>query len=446
MKIYFEALGCPKALVDAEKMCAVLFEDLDHEVVFDPEEADAVIVNTCGFIESAKQESINAILTHAQLKQNKPDLILAVSGCMVSRYHEELKKEIPEIDAFIGVKDPSKIKQIFSKIIDKPMLDEGEFKDTKQSNRSLLFSGFRHAWIKIAEGCDKKCAFCAIPLMRGTQRSRKESDILDEAKILLDQGIRELIVIAQDPVNYGIDLVHQRRLIPLLQQLETIGFDWIRVQYLFPDPMLLELADLFYQSSVFCNYIDVPLQHVSGNILQDMRRPGNLDSMVKLFEDMRRNNPDLAIRTSFIAGFPGETSDDADQVSQFLKIVKADRVGFFSYSREEGTESYVYSNQVDSHIAQDRIQHWADIQRQISTERLQRLVGQELICISEGISEDIDNQTCMIMRTQYDAPEIDGIVRVLVPKDTGIEFPGMAKVKITASDDHDLDAVLIEEV
>ncbi len=446
MKIYFDALGCPKALVDAEKMCAHLFDSGEHHAVFDPEEADAVIVNTCGFIESAKQESINAILDHAELKRKKPDLILVVSGCMVARYHEELKEEIPEIDAFIGVKDPSKIKDIFIQRKNKAMLDQGEYQDTTQSKRSLLFSGFKHAWIKIGEGCNRACGFCAIPLMRGKQRSRVEQDILDEAKMLLDQGIRELIVITQDPVNYGVDLNNTRSLIPLLQKLETIGFDWIRVQYLFPDPMLIELAELYKNSSVFCNYIDVPLQHISGDILKSMKRPGDFDSMAKLFADIRTANPEIALRTSFIAGYPGEKDTDANQISEFLREVQADRVGFFTYSHEEDTSSYTMENQVPKAVAQDRVTQWAAIQQQISTERLRRLVGKNLICIGEGISEEENGERVMIMRSEFDAPEIDGTVRVKVPKNIEIELLEMAEVTIIDSDDHDLDAIFVREI
>ncbi|MGL4389250.1 MAG: 30S ribosomal protein S12 methylthiotransferase RimO [Brevinema sp.] len=445
MKIFFDALGCPKALVDAEKMCAYLFEGDGHYPVYDPTEADAIIVNTCGFIESAKQESIDAILSHAALKKDNPNLILAVSGCMVARYHEELKAEIPEIDAFIGVKDPAKIKEIFNKKETKPMLDEGDFKDTAQSNRSLMFSGFKHAWIKIGEGCNRSCTFCAIPLMRGKQRSRIEEDIVDEAKRLLDEGIRELIVITQDPINYGIDSINTRRLIPLLQKLEPLGFDWIRVQYLFPDPMMIELASLYYESKVFCNYVDMPLQHISGNILKDMRRLGDYDTYARLFEDMRNANSDLAIRTSFIAGFPGETQEDADQISRFLKEVQADRVGFFTYSKEEGTGSYQFDNQIPQKTAKDRVTQWAEIQEAISRERLSRFVGKKLICIGEGVSEE-DGQRLMIMRSQYDAPEIDGIVNVKVPNDYSIDLIEMAEVQIIGSDNHDLHGIFIQEV
>ncbi len=444
MKVFFDALGCPKALVDAEKMCAYLFEGGEHYPVFLPEEADAIIVNTCGFIESAKQESINAILEHAELKQQNPDLILVVSGCMVARYHEELKQEIPEIDAFIGVKDPSKIKDIFIQRKNKAMLDQGDYKDTVQSNRSMLFSGFKHAWIKLGEGCNRACGFCAIPLMRGTQRSRLEHEIIDEAKILLEQGVRELIIIMQDPVNYGVDLNNRRMLIPLLQKLETLGFDWIRVQYLFPDPMLVELSALYKSSDVFCNYIDVPLQHISRSVLSSMVRAGDYDSMATLFRQIRNVNPDIAIRTSFIAGYPNESDQDAQEVVRFLQEVQADRVGFFAYSHEEGTKSYTMPNQIPTNIAQDRVSLWAATQQQISTDRLKRLVGKKLICIGEGISEESDSDNIMIMRTEYDAPEIDGIVRVSVPK--GMDLIEMAEVQITDSDDHDLDAVFIREV
>ncbi|MGL4562432.1 MAG: 30S ribosomal protein S12 methylthiotransferase RimO [Brevinema sp.] len=446
MKIFFDALGCPKALVDAEKMCAHLFEGEGHQAVLDPKDADAIIVNTCGFIESAKQESIDAILSHAALKQDKPDLILAVSGCMVARYHEELKAEIPEIDAFIGVKDPAKIKEIFRRNKNKSMLDDGEFKDTEQSNRSLMFSGFKHAWIKIGEGCNRTCSFCAIPLMRGKQRSRSEQDIIDEAKKLLDQGVRELIVITQDPINYGIDRGNNRRLIPLLEQLEPLGFDWIRVQYLFPDPMMIDLASLYNESKVFCNYIDMPLQHISGNVLNAMNRAGNYDVYAKLFEDMRKVNSDLTIRTSFIAGFPGETKDDSAEISRFLKEVQADRVGFFTYSKEEGTSSYDLSNHVPRNIAEERVATWAKIQEEISHQRLSRFIGKKLVCIGEGVSEEQDGQRMMIMRSQYDAPEIDGIVRVLLPQDYPTELIEMAEVEIINSDNHDLDGIFIKEV
>lgn len=436
MKIFFDSLGCPKALVDAEKM-SYLIEKEGHTLVNSTDEAEAIIVNTCGFIETAKKENIEAILNYAELKKEKPFLKIIVSGCLSERYREEILKAIPEIDAAIGVRDFTKIVEALSKKNRKKLLDEGENRnDAFFPERSLNFSGLNYAYLKISEGCNKKCSFCAIPAIRGKQRSRPIDNILKEADFLLSNGIREIILIAEDTSSYGIDIYGERKLSELLKRLNSMDFDWIRVMYLYPDESLLSTVEAISSLSKVCNYIDIPLQHVNKDVLTSMNREGSLDDYLLLIEKVRKINPDMAIRSSFIVGYPLETESAFNELKFFLKEAKLNRVGFFEFSREEGTQAYNIKPLFKKGVVKERIKEITQIQSDISKELLRKYIGRNLKCIFDGAISEDDGEI-LLFRTEYDAPEIDGAVKVFNTDERIIEN-SFETIEIIDSDEIDL--------
>ncbi len=440
MKIFFDSLGCPKALVDAEKMLYLVAND-GHQLVYSPEEADAIIVNTCGFIEKAKKENIEAILLYAELKKKKPDLKIIVSGCLTERYKEELLKNIPEIDASIGVKNPQKILKALKESSNKPIDENDERNDANFSERVLNFSGLNYAYLKISEGCNKKCSFCAIPSIRGKQRSRTIENIKEEAEFLLNNGIKEVILIAEDSSSYGIDIYGKRRLKDLLIELDKMGFDWIRVMYLYPDDSIIETVETISFLSHTCKYIDLPLQHVNRNILKSMNRDGGFEEYLKLIEKIRSINPEIAIRSSFIIGYPLETEKEFNELKNFLKEAKLNRVGFFEYSKEEGTEAYNIKGKVTKATIRNRIKEVIKIQKEVSRNLLRKHIGKRINSIFDG-SISNDKEEILIFRTEFDAPEIDGVVKV-INKENRIIENSFYKIEIIDSDETDLTGIII---
>ncbi len=432
MKIYFDALGCPKALVDAERMCYFL-EQGGHTLAALPEDADAVVVNTCGFIGKAKEENIGAILEYARIKKTRPGFRIVVSGCLTERYRKDLLRSIPEIDAAIGVRDPSRILQAVNAEQSGHLLDHGPYRDNAFSTeRSLYFSGLHYAYLKLSEGCDRKCSFCSIPIIRGKQRSRAPSDILKEARFLSDSGVRELILISEDTLSYGRDLSEPRpSLTDLLSELERMDFDWIRPLYLYPDRRkILETAEFMAGRPKFCRYIDMPLQHASGKILKSMKRNGDAASCLELIRDIRSIDPEFRIRSAFITGYPGETAADHGILKEFLSSARLDRAGFFEFSREEGTRAYQLPGRVSDRTVHGRMRELQRIQNRVSRSRLSRLTDKILKCISDGVTETVDGTRYALYRTEYDAPEIDGTV--YVPADAGEKpEPVFRTVRIT---------------
>lgn len=404
-KAFVDSLGCPKALVDGEKMSGLL-KNHGLELAFTPEEADVIIVNTCGFILPAKEESVSAILSYAEMKKER-NFRLIVTGCLTERYGKEISGEIPEIDAIIGVRDLSKI--LDSLETDSTnLLDDGEYREaTAETPRALNFSGLHYAYLKISEGCDRVCAFCAIPSIRGNYRDRDEDDILKEAKILENQGIRELILIGEDLTRYGS--TSGSNLVALLKRIfSETSFPRVRLLYLFPSEILIELARLMREEPRLCRYVDIPLQHASEKILSAMKRPGNANEYLDLFSRMREICPQIAIRSAFIIGFPAETNEDIKILSRFLSEARMNRVGFFEYSDEEGTSAFSMKKKVRNKTAKKRIAALAQIQEKISEEKLSEYVGKSLTVLFDGIIED----GFLICRTEFDAPEIDGKVFV----------------------------------
>ena len=428
MKVFFDSLGCPKALVDAERMVH-FSQNAGNTTVFTPEDADVIVVNTCGFIKEAQKESIDAILRYAEMKNEKPELKIVVAGCLTERFERELSQSIPEADVFFGVKDPQKILDALKTNPEKHILSEQYRDDQYIRERSLIFSPYLSAYIKISEGCNRSCTFCSIPIIRGTQRSRKTEDIVSEAQYLRDEGVRELIVIAEDTTAYGTDIYSQRALVPLLEKLLRLDFEWVRLMYLFPDPKLEEIVQLMNTYKNFCRYIDIPLQHASAKILSAMNRPGDSNAYLNIIDRFRSIVPDIAIRSAFISGFPGETQEDHEILSEFLTEAKLNRVGFFQYSRERDTASYPMKPNVPVRVVKERIRELATIQQEISRNVLDAAVGKTIRCKSEAMTQTKRGREWLTMRSEFDAPEIDGLVYVPVKGNASeIEF---ADVRIT---------------
>lgn len=442
MKLYFDALGCPKAMVDAERMVYYLGQKR-HEFVADPQEADAIIVNTCGFIGEAKKENIDAILHYAELKKTKPGLKLIVSGCLSERYSNELAESIPEIDRMIGVRDLKTV----TEALEKPgegLADQGEYRDGDfTSERSLVFSGLHYAYLKIAEGCSRGCSFCAIPGIRGKHRSRPMEKILEEAVFLKEQGISELILISEDTLYYGLDLYGKKRLPELLERLSDMGFEWIRVMYLYPEKDAVEVVRVMSKRGNICRYVDMPLQHADEAVLRTMNRAGNASDYLKRLEEMRSLVPEIAVRTTFIVGHPGEDEAAFENLMAFIGKARFDRVGFFTFSAEENTPSYSMKHAPTQKETRRRIQELSRLQAEISTQMLSRRVGQTVRCIQDGESKSKKGTNEYFLRSEWDAPEIDG--RVLVRTRETLDFNDpFCKVRITGvSGAHDLSGELI---
>ena len=454
MKIGFVSLGCSKNLVDTEKTIGI-FKANNYEIVNKPEEADAIVINTCGFIQSAKEEAINTILEMAEYKKKKCKYLI-VMGCLVERYKEELQKAIPEVDLFIKY---SEYNSLWEQIVD--LLEEKKTKDaigeetkpiginelntnkykadkynenhtsgrteTSSSNNErviaknrekysdfdkveerVVSTGSNYAYLKIADGCSNRCTYCAIPYIRGPQISRKMEEILKEAKKLAKQGYKELILIAQDTTKYGIDIYGKPRLTELLQELCKIKeIHWIRFLYAYPETIDDELIKVVKENKKICNYFDIPIQHISDSVLKRMNRQSDGKSIRKLIQKLRSEIPDVVIRTTVMVGFPGETKEDFEELYAFLQEAKFDKLGCFSYSKEEGTPAARIKEQIHPMTKKSRYNKIMTLQQQISKENLEKQIGKEVEVLLEEVS--FDGKT-YIGRTERDVPEIDGIV------------------------------------
>src|SRR5215510_6901829 len=413
-KVGFISLGCPKNLVDSEEMMGQL-KTSGYQITADAAEADTLVVNTCGFIESAKKESVEAILEAARLKTAGKATRLVVAGCLVERYRDDLKAELPEVDAFIGT---SQINDILTVCDPKtntralPVVQLGNQSATylyDESTPRILATPSHYAFIKIAEGCDRPCAFCFIPQMRGHFRSRRFGSIIAEAHQLAEEGIKELILVAQDSSRYGEDLGKQDALARLLRELSHIdGIEWVRVMYTYPTHISDAFLDVLAEEPKAVKYLDMPLQHASQNVLKLMKRGGNRESLERLIERVRRRVPDIAVRTTFITGFPGETDADFEELLTFVKNVEFDRVGVFTYSDEEGTAAFNLSDKVDAKVAKRRRTSLMKEQSRIARRKHKALKGQVVRVLFEGESNESELLWQGRMETQ--APDIDGCV------------------------------------
>lgn len=433
-KVAIITLGCEKNLVDSEIM-SDLIDKRGYQLVERPEEATVVIVNTCGFIDAAKEESIDTILEVANLKKHGQLKSLLVAGCLTQRYKEVLIQEMPEIDGLVGTGDFDKITQIIEEslagkkpiYIGNPVFSYENVTRRKSNRRAPT------VFVKIAEGCDNDCTFCIIPSLRGNLRSRTIESIVREVAEHGKAGVKEICLIAQDLTNYGMDLYGKPSLPKLLYALESVeGIEWIRLHYIYPGAFNDELLDAMVKSSKVVPYIDMPLQHSEDSILRRMRRPGRQTDIRQLIGKIRDRLPDVAIRTSIIVGFPGETEDDFNRLVEFIKEIKFDRLGVFTYSQEEGTPAARIKEQVDEETKERRANQLMEVQRLINQERNSRLVGREIPVLIEKYD---GRNHIFIGRTAYDAPEIDG--EIYVSNYEG-ELGQIIPVRVTHSFDFDL--------
>ncbi len=435
MNVGFISLGCSKNLVVTEEVIG-MFKGNGFNIVNDEKKADIIVINTCGFIESAKQETIDTILEMAEYKKQKCKYLIVI-GCLVERYKEDLEKLIPEVDLFISIKEYPKIWEKVQNLI-----GEGECNICKLdfSNR-VITTGENYAYLKIAEGCSNNCTYCAIPYIQGKYISRREEEIIEEAKELAKKGIKELIVIAQDTTKYGIDIYGEPRLAHLLEELCKIeGFKWIRFLYAYPETITDELIEVVKNNEKICNYFDMPIQHISNKVLKRMNRKSDKESIEKVIKKIREEIPDVILRTTLIVGFPGETEEDFNELYEFVKKERFDKLGTFMYSKEDGTPAARLKEQIHYMTKKSRHKKIMSLQKKISKENLQEKLGKTYEAIVESTS--FDNKY-YIGRTYMDVPEEDGVV--FIKKDEEIELGTFVNCKITGIRDYDLIAEKVKK-
>lgn len=423
MKIGVVSLGCPKNLVDSEAMLGLIHEE-KYEITNDPSEAEIIIVNTCGFIESAKEESINTILQMAEYKKSGSCKYIIVTGCLSQRYAEELFSELPEADAIAGVEVYDEIGSIIKRVMngERFIMLERSKPDVIYTSKEtflprILTTPSYTAYLKIAEGCDNCCSYCAIPKIRGPYRSKPMEQVLKEAKALADNGVKELIVVAQDTTRYGEDLPGGKLLLAdLLKELNKIeSLKWIRVMYCYPNNFTDELIETFASLDKVCKYVDLPLQHASNRLLASMNRYDTREEVETLLAKLRKRIPGIVIRTTFIVGFPGETDADFEELKEFVEQQRFENAGVFAYSQEEGTVAGAMPNQIPDEIKQERYHELMALQAQISEEIHKDTEGQTLEVLVEGIEED--GSGLHYGRSYREAPDIDGLVFIENPGD-----------------------------
>ena len=447
-KVGFVSLGCPKNLVDSEVMMGTLAE-AGYEITSSAEDAETVVVNTCGFIESAKQESIEAILEATRLKEEGKAKRVVVAGCLVERYRDDLMKELPEVDAFIGTNEVTRILEAAdekTKFRELPLLPIGN----KSATYLYDFDTPRYratqshtAFIKIAEGCDRPCAFCSIPSMRGSFRSRRFGSIIEEARNLAKQGVKEVVLIAQDSSRYGEDLGEVDALAALIRALGEIdGLEWVRVMYAYPTHISDAFLAAIAETPKAVKYLDMPLQHASRNVLKLMKRGGNRESLERLIARVREKVPGITIRTTFITGFPGETEEDFAELMTFVRNCRFDNVGVFTYSDEEGTPAFELPNKVDTKIAKQRRSRLMKEQAKISKQLNKAKVGQTYKIMFEGLSQESD----LLFQGRFEGQtqDIDGYVLINdMPENLKPEMGAIYNVRITEAHEYDLIGELV---
>ncbi len=436
MKIAIVSLGCPKNQVDADVFCRALLAD-GHETVADPAQADAIIVNTCGFIQSAKEEAIENILLACGYKQQNPGLKVIVTGCLAERYKGEIAREMPEVDAVVGIGSNKALPEILRRVCSEgtgQVESYGPKTDMPLGGRRVISTPRHYAYLKIAEGCNNRCHYCAIPLIRGPLRSRPLEDCVAEAKWLAEEGVRELIVVAQDPTAYGEDWGKPGAVCELLDQLNAIeGLRWIRVLYAYPERITDDFIAAMQRNEKVVPYLDLPIQHCNDEILRNMNRRGGRKEIEDAIARLRAAIPNLTLRTTLIAGFPGETEEQYAELCDFVRTVEFDRLGCFAYSPEENTVAARMENQLDDETKQRRADHIMEIQAEISARKQAERVGRTLECICDGIDEE---SGMYLLRSKGDCPEIDGCV--LTPGDVPLEIGAFYNVTVTDSDTYDL--------
>lgn len=441
MKILFVSLGCDKNLVDTENMLGIL-KNKGFEFTDDEWEADIIAINTCCFIGDAKQESINTILEMAEHKKDARCKVLVVAGCLAHRYQDEIIKEIPEVDAFVGTSSYDKIADMINSVLE----EKGISNFVEDANRMPMVEADRivtpgyYEYLKIAEGCDKHCTYCVIPKVRGSFRSFPIEYLVNQTKKLVEGGVKEIILVAQETTLYGVDLYGKKSLPKLLHNLGLIeGLEWIRILYCYPEEINDELIEAIKNEPKVCHYLDMPIQHASDNILKRMGRRTSKQELTDIVAKLRREIPDIALRTTLITGFPGETDVDHEEVMQFIDECEFDRLGVFTYSREEDTVAAQMPDQIDEEIKEKYRDELMQLQQEISADRSAAMIGRIVRVMIEGF---IPEDNTYVGRSYKDAPNVDGLV--FVECDRELMSGDFIDVKITGSTEYDLIGTIVE--
>lgn len=445
IKLFCVSLGCDKNLVDTEKMLGLLNRE-GYAFTDDEGEADAILINTCCFIGDAKEESVNTILEMARLKEEGRCRALVVAGCLAQRYKEEILEEIPEVDGILGTTSCDEIVNVLNGILgrEKPA-PVSCFHDlaeppTGGENRVVTTGGY-YAHLKIAEGCDKRCTYCIIPYLRGSFRSVPMEQLVREAGQLAEQGVKELILVAQETTLYGKDLYGEKALPKLLHELAKVpGIQWIRLQYCYPEEITDELIEAIRTEEKVCHYLDIPIQHASDGILRRMGRRTNQAQLREMIARLRREIPDIALRTTLISGFPGETQEDHEELMAFVDEMEFERLGVFAYSAEEDTPAYSFPDQVPQEVKEDRRDEIMQLQQEIAFEKSEAMVGRVLTVLIEG---KVVDEPAYVGRTYMDAPGVDGLI--FVNADVELMSGDFVRVRVTGSAEYDLIGEIYDE-
>lgn len=443
MKLLCISLGCDKNLVDSEKMLGMLYED-GFSFTDDEAEADVILVNTCCFIGDAKEESVNILLEMAEYRKSGPCRALIVTGCMAQRYKEEITREIPEVDAVVGTTAFDEIVKVIRGVLSGQEHIQ-QFEELSAlpgtEGRRLVTTGGCYAFLKIAEGCDKRCTYCIIPYLRGPYRSVPMEKLVREAEELAEKGIKELILVAQETTLYGVDLYGRKCLPELLKNLCRIpGIQWIRIQYCYPEEITDELIQTIREEEKICHYLDIPIQHASDRILKRMNRRTNQAELREMIGKLRREIPDIALRTTLISGFPGETQEDHEELCRFVDEMEFERLGVFAYSLEEDTPAASFPDQVPQEVKEERRDEIMELQQEIAFEACEAMVGRELEVLIEG---KVADENAYVGRTYMDAPGVDGMIFV----NTGLELMtgDFVRVRVTGALEYDLIGEVCDE-
>lgn len=442
MKILFVSLGCDKNLVDTENMLGIL-KNKGFEFTDDECEADIIAINTCCFIGDAKQESINTILEMAEHKKDARCKVLVVAGCLAHRYQDEIIKEIPEVDAFVGTSSYDKIADMINSVLEEKgisnFVEDANRMPMVEADRIVTTPGY-YEYLKIAEGCDKHCTYCVIPKVRGSFRSFPIEYLVNQTKKLVEGGVKEIILVAQETTLYGVDLYGKKSLPKLLHNLGLIeGLEWIRILYCYPEEINDELIEAIKNEPKVCHYLDMPIQHASDNILKRMGRRTSKQELTDIVAKLRREIPDIALRTTLITGFPGETDVDHEEVMQFIDECEFDRLGVFTYSREEDTVAAQMPDQIDEEIKEKYRDELMQLQQEISADRSAAMIGRIVRVMIEGF---IPEDNTYVGRSYKDAPNVDGLV--FVECDRELMSGDFIDVKITGSTEYDLIGTIVE--
>lgn len=441
MKLLFVSLGCDKNLVDTEYMLGML-ETAKIELTDDEREADIIVVNTCCFINDAKEESVNTILEMAELKTTGKCKALLVTGCLAQRYQKEIEEEIPEVDAVLGTNSYDDIVDAINQALAGKHYEK--FKELSGlpqiKSKRVLTTGGHYAYLKIAEGCDKHCTYCIIPSIRGNYRSVPMEELVRQAKELVESGVKELILVAQETTLYGVDLYGRKMLHKLLDELNNIsGLYWIRILYCYPEEIYDELIDSIRRNQKVCHYLDMPIQHASNEILKRMGRRTNKEDLIKMIGKLRKEIPDIALRTTLICGFPGETKEQHEELMQFVNDMEFDRLGVFTYSPEEGTPAAEFSDQIEEEQKLDWKDEVMELEQEIIFEQNENMTGKEVWAFVEG---KVADENAYVGRTYRDAPGVDGYIFINTQEE--LMSGAFVKVRITGAYEYDLIGEIVE--